>query len=1119
MGDQIVSKPDHGEFIIQMQEAGGVASERFQLYLDDLTERLNSFVLGDGEDSGIFASDFAQSSVLYKPSVGTAVLPAIIDEQELLGRITGGEIAGLGFVDIWSILDDGTANVTLNEPGFAVNFRVESKDSSNMFLVDGNNNRVGMSPASIAPTDGILHIIHTLAGGGSQGTIIANTAGDDLVLEHDFFGGLSMLNGNNGVGSIYWGSPIWGNAGGQLSFLHDIDFGGVGAPAFTLDIFGTTFWTVVNDQVDGATSSNYFNPLQDANIDFQVDTGASTPFLKIDNVNDRIGISNSSDEPEFGLLHLTSGKSGIVTPGGPTDIVIETSTGCGIYFATPDLSQGRLTWGVPATGGKPLGPNRAFFQYNHNSDAFEWYFRGGTDLGMELNLTGEFVINPQTNVNTIYTLRVRSPNSDFLLNATSSIFNAGGRVGISDGNLPPTDGLLHIRRSDATASASNVADSVVIEALNGTGFGLSFLGIAQAAAYQNIFFGNAVNNNECIIRCDPGTGVAGTNSLEFLVDAAAVTALTIDAAEVVVNVTATTASTNFRVPSDTNTSLFLVDTLAASNRVGISDNSLAPLDGLLHIQKTGIAGVVTADLFSNSLVIESSASSGLSFLNADATFSTISFGSPTLGNDAAQIFFNHAATPLENLNFSVATIRGMSIFNTGVFMNLDQNTAMDFQVNTLNSAPFLRVISADNRMGLSQGVSFAATDGILHIFDQGAAGVVDANSLADAIVIEGNTGTGLSILTPDDGTTGNIYFGNPTNNNDGIITFEGVNQQMRLLVNQTVEILRINPTNAIFNEDGADIDFRVESDLSTQMILVDASLDLVSFSSASLAGTEGTVHIINADAGAITASGNSDELIIEGTGERGIQFLTDNGAGFANISYGDPSNGALSGQIRWDASAATLTFIQATRTNLTIAPLEVVVNDGSLSNLDFRVETDNNPKKLWVDASADTAYTRAGGSTSDTANARIGGYLNVDNTTQGTTAVTTEETLLSFSLPAFSMGVNGQGVRIKAWGTTAANGNNKTVRLKFGATNVMTTGPVASNNETWHFEAEVFRTGGATQDAVSFVSFFNGVITQAQITNPAETLTGAVTIAVSGQNGTAAANDIVAEGFTVEYIS
>ena len=117
------------------------------------------------------------------------------------------------------------------------------------------------------------------------------------------------------------------------------------------------------------------------------------------------------------------------------------------------------------------------------------------------------------------------------------------------------------------------------------------------------------------------------------------------------------------------------------------------------------------------------------------------------------------------------------------------------------------------------------------------------------------------------------------------------------------------------------------------------------------------------------------------------------------------------------------------------------------------------------------------------------------------------------------MGVNGQGVRIKAWGTTAANANNKTVRLKFGAANILDTGAVASNNETWYFEAEVFRTGGATQDAIAFVSFFNGVITQAQITNPAETLTGAVTVAVSGQNGTANANDIVAEGLTVEYIS
>ena len=113
-----------------------------------------------------------------------------------------------------------------------------------------------------------------------------------------------------------------------------------------------------------------------------------------------------------------------------------------------------------------------------------------------------------------------------------------------------------------------------------------------------------------------------------------------------------------------------------------------------------------------------------------------------------------------------------------------------------------------------------------------------------------------------------------------------------------------------------------------------------------------------------------------------------------------------------------------------------------------------------------------------------------------------------------TLSLAGQSVTLEAWGTTATNGNTKTMRLYFGATAVQSVSGAFSNTPWW-LTATVYRTGAATQDAVA-----EGRVTTTQgvtFTTPTETLSGAVTVKITGQNGTAAANDIVCEGFRVRY--
>lgn len=145
------------------------------------------------------------------------------------------------------------------------------------------------------------------------------------------------------------------------------------------------------------------------------------------------------------------------------------------------------------------------------------------------------------------------------------------------------------------------------------------------------------------------------------------------------------------------------------------------------------------------------------------------------------------------------------------------------------------------------------------------------------------------------------------------------------------------------------------------------------------------------------------------------------------------------------------------------------------------------------------------------------GVLSVNTTSTGTGADTTEDVLLSYSLPAKSLSANGKGLKIRAWGVTGANTENKTMKLYFGS-EVVATATAATNNKNWFLELEVFRTGSSTQ-----VVFGQGQVDTTNVTpyvtTGAETDTATITIKVTGQSGTATADNIVAKGLIVEMLN
>ncbi|TGR84272.1 hypothetical protein EN866_33390 [Mesorhizobium sp. M2D.F.Ca.ET.223.01.1.1] len=135
-----------------------------------------------------------------------------------------------------------------------------------------------------------------------------------------------------------------------------------------------------------------------------------------------------------------------------------------------------------------------------------------------------------------------------------------------------------------------------------------------------------------------------------------------------------------------------------------------------------------------------------------------------------------------------------------------------------------------------------------------------------------------------------------------------------------------------------------------------------------------------------------------------------------------------------------------------------------------------------------------------------------------TTAVTTQEDLMTYSIPANALKA-GQKVRLTAWGTTAANANGKTVRLWFGANSVI------DHNGTWNaipwkITADIFilTTGGAATQEYNGVAWPSANVQTARQGTASNADNVAITVKATGQNGVASAGDINCQGFTVEII-
>lgn len=142
----------------------------------------------------------------------------------------------------------------------------------------------------------------------------------------------------------------------------------------------------------------------------------------------------------------------------------------------------------------------------------------------------------------------------------------------------------------------------------------------------------------------------------------------------------------------------------------------------------------------------------------------------------------------------------------------------------------------------------------------------------------------------------------------------------------------------------------------------------------------------------------------------------------------------------------------------------------------------------------------------------IGGTIST-NTTSAANSGSGETTMMTYTVTP--MLNDGDEIYVKAWGTYAANANNKTIKLKFGSQTILTTGAISANDGSWQIEASIIRTAAATQEIIATITSSNtSVVESATRTAGAQNLATDNALLITGQ-GTST-NDIVQNAMLVK---
>lgn len=170
---------------------------------------------------------------------------------------------------------------------------------------------------------------------------------------------------------------------------------------------------------------------------------------------------------------------------------------------------------------------------------------------------------------------------------------------------------------------------------------------------------------------------------------------------------------------------------------------------------------------------------------------------------------------------------------------------------------------------------------------------------------------------------------------------------------------------------------------------------------------------------------------------------------------------------------------------------------------------------LTVSGLATVGATALGGATTG---GKPAAGLSDPTTNASGTVQNTEYTLNSITIPAGAFNANGRSLQVIAWGTLAANANNKNLKIYFGSTAVASVINSAANGKDFYVELVIVRTGSSTQSGVGFVQIDTGTAGTMVVNGSlAEIDTNAIVIAVKSANTAAAAASGTGKGMAAVF--
>ena len=241
------------------------------------------------------------------------------------------------------------------------------------------------------------------------------------------------------------------------------------------------------------------------------------------------------------------------------------------------------------------------------------------------------------------------------------------------------------------------------------------------------------------------------------------------------------------------------------------------------------------------------------------------------------------------------------------------NTELDNNFTNLNTAKY----ESGNSVSLGSGTF------------SGLVTVKNPNYATGALRLSRNLDTAVYGAVAVKQSFGSIHNGAAVYPVDvvGGVDTDGTALYYQVLLDST-DKFKISPSSVVFNESGADTDFRVESDTSSHLLFADAGNNRVGVN---ISAPEQTFHV---------NSGNQTVALFEGTGSTGA---------YIRLRDGDTAEGQY-GWVGQDAN--TLKFFADNSAPLLFLDTSESVFNQNGFNIDFRVESNSNTHALFVDAGA-----------------------------------------------------------------------------------------------------------------------------------------------------------------------